>query len=214
MSSVDDLVSRIESEFQAMEKSVKEFQSEQVQVYEGRQERLEQYRQVCDLLRDVWTPRIEALAAKFGDKVKLSPRVTPTLREARLEFTSPLASIDLRFTAATDYEVRNLVLEYDLHILPILMKYEKHSQIEFPLDKPDRDAIAKWIDDRIVTFVKTYLSLHKNEYYLKGHMVTDPISDTQFPKYAAAATLNYEGKTYYFIGEETRKAFAEKKGIK
>ena len=62
--------------------------------------------------------------------------------------------------------------------------------------------------------MKTYLSLHKNEYYLKGHMVTDPISDTQFPKYAAAATLNYEGKTYYFIGEETRKAFAEKKGIK
>jgi YHS domain-containing protein len=214
MSSINDLVSRIDSEFAAMEKSVKEFQSQQVQNYEGKQERLEQYRKVCDLLRDVWTPRIETLAKKFGDKAKLTPRVTPTLREAKLEFKSELADVVLRFTAATDEEVHNLVLDYDLHILPILMKYEKHSQIEFPLDAPDRDTIAKWIDDRIVDFVKTYLSLHKNEYYLKGHQVADPVSGTLFPKYAAAATLDWEGKTYYFIGEETRQEFAAKKGIK
>ena len=213
MSNVEDLVSRIDSEFQAVEKQIKEFQSEQVHAYEGRQERLELYQKVCEQLRGVWTPRINALARRFGDKVKVTPKVTPSLREAKVEVKSPLADIVLRFTATTDQEVHNLVLDYDLHILPILMKYDKHSQIEFPLSAVDPDAIGKWIDDRIVDFVKTYLSLHRNEYYLKGHLVTDPISGTQFPKYAAAATLECDGKTYYFIGEETRKEFAAKKGL-
>ena len=214
MSNVEGLLSRIDSEFAALDKEIKEFRSEQVHVYEGRQERLEQYRKLCEQLRGVWTPRIEALARRFGDKVKVTPKVTPSLREARLDFSTPLAEIVLRFTATTDQEVRHLVLEYDLHILPILMKYEKHAQLELPLDSPSPEVIEKWIDDRIVDFVKTYLSLHRNEFYLKGHLVTDPITGTQFPKYAAAATLEWEGKTYHFIGEETRKAFAEKKGIK
>ena len=214
MSNVEGLLSRIDSEFAALDKEIKEFRSEQVHVYEGRQERLEQYRKLCEQLRGVWTPRIEALARRFGDKVKVTPKVTPSLREARLDFSTPLAEIILRFTATTDQEVRHLVLEYDLHILPILMKYEKHAQLELPLDSPSPEAIEKWIDDRIVDFVKTYLSLHRNEFYLKGHLVTDPITGTQFPRYAAAATLEWEGKTYHFIGEETRKAFAEKKGIK
>ena len=214
MSNVEGLLSRIDSEFAALDKEIKEFRSEQVHVYEGRQERLEQYRKLCEQLRGVWTPRIEALARRFGDKVKVTPKVTPSLREARLDFSTPLAEIVLRFTATTDQEVRHLVLEYDLHILPILMKYEKHAQLELPLDSPSPEVIEKWIDDRIVDFVKTYLSLHRNEFYLKGHLVTDPITGTQFPRYAAAATLEWEGKTYHFIGEETRKAFAEKKGIK
>lgn len=213
MSNVQDLVSRIDSEFQAVEKQIREFQSEQVHAYEGRQERLEQYQKACEQLRDVWTPRIEALAKRFGDKIKVTPKVTPSLREAKLEVSSPLAEIVLRFSAATDHEVRNLVLDYHLHILPILMKYEKHAQIEFPLSAVDPDAIAKWIDDRIVDFVRTYLALHQNEYYLKGHLVTDPVSGTQFPRYAAAAMLECDGKTYYFIGEETRREFAARKGL-
>jgi len=214
MPDVADLVSRIDSEFAALDKQIKEFQSEQVHVYEGRQQRLQQFPKVCEQLRGVWTPRLEALARKFGDKVKVTPSVTPSQREAKMAFSTPLAEIVVRFSASTDQEVHNLVLDYDLHILPILMKYEKHAQLEVPLTAPDSEVIGKWIDDRIIGFVKTYLSLHQNEFYLKGHLVTDPITGTQFPSYAAAATLEWEGKTYHFVGEETRKEFAAKKGIK
>ncbi len=70
------------------------------------------------------------------------------------------------------------------------------------------------MDDRLVDFVKTYLALHQNEYYLKDHMVEDPIAGIRFPKLAAAATLECDGKTYYFIGEETRREFAAKRGAK
>lgn len=213
MADVNDLLSRIDAEFSAAEQQIKQFQSQQVQEYQGRQQRLELFAKACEQLRDTWRPRLEALARKFGDKVQLTPTVTPTAREATFQFNSPLADIVLRFSASTDFEVHKLVLDYDLHILPILMKFEPHARVEFPLESVDAAATARWIEDRIVDFVKTYLSLHRNEYYLKDHMVADPISGTRFPKYAAAVTLDWQGTRYYFVGDETRREFAKKYGI-
>jgi YHS domain-containing protein len=108
--------------------------------------------------------------------------------------------------------VRHLVLDYDLHIIPILMKFEPHARIEFPLESVDSQAVAKWLDDRILDFVRTYLSLHENEYYLKPQMVTDPIAGIEFPQSAAGATLERDGKAYYFISEETRGEFEKRQG--
>ncbi|MBS0203302.1 MAG: hypothetical protein JSS49_10415 [Planctomycetes bacterium] len=213
MTDVTSLMSRIDAEFSASEKQIKEFQTHQVEEFKGKQERLELFPKACEQLSEIWRPRLEALARKFGDKVQVTPSVNPTEREATFQFQSPLANITLRFSVSTDYDVRHLVLDYDLHILPILMKFESHARTEFPLEAPDAEATARWIDDRIVEFVKTYLSLHKNEFYLKAHMVEDPIAYIRFPKYAAAATLEWQGKTFYFVGEETRQAFAKKNGI-
>lgn len=213
MADVKDLLNRLDVEFSSAETQIKEFQAQKLQEYHGRQQRLELFSKACEQLRDTWRPRLEALAAKFGDKVKVTPSVTPAMREATFQFRSPLADIVLRFSASTDFEVRNLVLDYDLHILPILMKYEPHARVEFPLDAIHADVIGQWIDDRIVDFVKTYLALHRNEYYLKDHMVSDPVTLTRFPRYAAAATLDWGGTKYYFISDETRRDFATKHGI-
>lgn len=213
MADLSNLLSRIDAEFAASDKQIKEFQTTQIQAHQGRQERLELFVKACEHLRGIWKPRLEALAQKFGDKVKATPTVSPTSREATFQFNSPLADISLRFSATTDADVRRLVLDYNLHILPILMKFEPHIRVDFPLEEVNSAAVAQWIDDRIVDFVKTYLSLHHNEYYLKGHMVSDPISGTMFPKYAAAATLDWQGKTYYFIGDATRREFSKQKGV-
>ncbi|MBX3441943.1 MAG: hypothetical protein KF774_06030 [Planctomyces sp.] len=213
MSDVTALVDRIDAEFSEAQKSIESFRDQELAAYQGREQRLEQFHAVCESLQGVWRPRIDALAKKFGEKAKVSPKITPAERAADFEFTSPLAQIHLRFSATTDYDVRNLVLNYQLDVLPILMKFNPHAQVEFPLDAVDPDAVAKWLDDRIVDFVKTYLALHRNEYYLKGKTVTDPISNTQFPKYAAAATLDWQGRTYYFISPVTLRQFQEQKGL-
>lgn len=101
------------------------------------------------------------------------------------------------------------IFSYDLDIMPILMKFDSHSEIDFPLEAVDRNAFAAWFDDQIVEFVRTYLSLHENQYYLKGHMVEDPIAKIQFPKFAAGATCEHNGKTIYFVDEKTRATFVE-----
>jgi YHS domain-containing protein len=213
MSEIDTLLRRIDAEFKSVEERVHQFQEQKVAEYKGRQDRLEQFSQVCEKLQSVWRPRLEALAQRFGDKVKMQPEVKPTLREATFHFQSQLARIDLKFSATTDSDVRKLVLRYDLAILPILMKFEPHAVLEMPLDQVDPAAVAKWTDDRIIDFVKTYVSLHENQYYLKDYLVEDPIAGVRFPKYAAAAKLDFKGKTHYFISEETRSEFASREGL-
>jgi len=209
MSDLASLHHRIDAEFSSAEQRIKEFQSTQLQAYEGRQQRLESLQGVYQQLGTVWRPRLEALVEKFGNKVEVLPVVRPSMREATFKFQSSLAHIDLRFSACTDADVSKVILSYDLDILPILMKFQSHCETEFPLEAVDLEAAGQWIDDRIIDFVKTYLSLHENSHYLKGAMVQDPIAGVQFPKFAAAATVVKDGKTYYFIGEETRLAFEQ-----
>jgi len=214
MADISKLLQRIDGEFSASEQKVKSYQAEQAHAFEDRQKRLATFDQVCEKLRDIIRPRLEALTQRFGDRVKVTPQVTRELRQATFKFDSNLAHIDLRFRASTDQDVRKLVLDYELQILPILMKFESHQRAEFPLETVDPAAVGQWLDDRIVEFVKTYLSLHQNEYYLKGHMVDDPIAGVRFPRFAAASVLDWKGKKYYFISEATRQEFEKKNGIK
>jgi YHS domain-containing protein len=213
MADISKLLARIDSEFATGEQKVKAFQAEQTQAYEDRQSRLKTYEEVCEKLRDIVLPRLEALSQRFGERVKVTPEVGAERRQATFKFDSNLAHIDLRFRASTDQEVRKLVLDYELQILPILMKFEPHKQAEFPLEAVDPAAVAQWFDDRIVEFVRTYLSLHQNEYYLKGHMVVDPMANVKFPRFAAASVLDWQGKKYYFISEKTRQEFEKKNKI-
>jgi hypothetical protein len=213
MPDLNNLASRIDGEFSAAEQKHKAFQSEQLQEYRERQKRLEQLGTVFNQLAEVWKPRLEMLAGKFGDRVQVTPRLTPSTREATFEFQSKRGRVRLKFSASTDRDVRKVILGYDLEIIPIFMHYEPHAELEFPLGAVDKAAAAQWIDDRIVDFVRTYLALGENDAYLKEHMVEDPVAGVRFPDFAAGASLEWQGKKFYFIGEETLREFAEKNKI-
>jgi len=213
MADTTQLLSRIDAEFQGVDQKIKQYQAARAEEFEGRQRRLERFVETCDRLQSVWRPRFEALAQRFKDKIEVVPSLTKSRRSATLRFHSNLATFNLTLTAVTDADVRNFVLDYTLDILPILMKFEKNQQLEMPLDEVDPVAVGKWIDDRIVDAVKVYLDLHQNAYYLKGHLVRDPVADIEFPKYAAAATVEWKGATYYFISEESRDTFKRENQI-
>jgi YHS domain-containing protein len=143
----------------------------------------------------------------------VTPRLTPSTREATLEFPSNLGRVRLRFSVSTDREVRNVLLVCDLDITPNFFRYERHAELEFPLDAVDEAAAGRWVDDRIVDFVRAYLAMRENEFYTPEHMVEDPVAGVRFPDFAARATLEWQGERYYFIGEETRQEFARQHEI-
>lgn len=207
MPDIKNLLDRIDAELTAAQGKIKKLQTQEVQTFQEREKRLEKFAQISEGLRDTWKPRLEALAQRFGDRVHVTPTIEPARREATFAFKSELAQIHLRFSAAPSADATRIIFTYDLKVMPILMQFESHAELEQPLEAVDREALAKWMDDRIVAFVRTYLSLHENEYYLKDHMVEDPVAHVRFPTYAAGATLERGGKTYYFIGEETRREF-------
>ena len=213
MPEIESLSSRIDAEFAAVEKKVKDMQLERLREYRERRKRLQQLDGVFQKLAEGWKPRLDTLLQKFGDRVQVTPRLTPSCREAAFEFQSKLGRVRLRFSASTDPDVRNVILGYDLEIIPVFFRYEPHAELEFPLDAVDEAAAARWVDDRIVDFVRAYLSMGENEFDTQEHMVEDPVAHVRFPDFAAGATLEWQGEKYYFIGEETRQEFARQNGI-
>jgi hypothetical protein len=167
MPDISSLASRIDAEFRGVEEKVKKAQAEKIEAHKEREKRLQHLGKLFDQLAEIWRPRLELLIKKFGDRVKTTPRIVPATREATFEFQSNQASVRLKFSAFTDRDIQKLLLSYDLQIIPMLMRFKQHDQTEFPLDKIDKEAIASWIDDRIVDFVQTYFSMGENEIYLK-----------------------------------------------
>jgi hypothetical protein len=213
MAQTGSLASRIDAEFSAVEERTKKFQFEQMEKYKGREQRLEQLGKTFDGLKEIWGPRLELLMKKFGDRAKATPRIVPATREVTFDVKSPLAAVRLKFSAFTDRDIEKLILGYDLEIIPILMKFKSHDEVEFPLSAVNKEVAAKWIEDRIVDFVQTYFALGDNDFYMKDQMVEDPVARVRFPKLAAAATLDWHGNKFYFVSEETRREFVEKNKV-
>ena len=142
MVTASSLTERIDAEFSAADKHLEQFRKQQVQEYQDRQKRLERFEQTTlDELRTIWESRLDVLARKFGQRMDVHPTVEPGRRSVTLEFQSSLARIQLRFSAAPDAEVRKLVVCYDVDILPILMKFDSHDELELPLDAINRRSL-------------------------------------------------------------------------
>jgi YHS domain-containing protein len=88
------------------------------------------------------------------------------------------------------------------------------SQIPGRQDAVDEAAAGRLVDDRIVDFVRAHLSMGEDEIYTRYHVVEDPVAHVRFPDFAAGATLEWQGKMYYFLGEETHQEFAREHEIK
>jgi len=207
MESTQQLADRIGAALASMEAKRKQFQELETRRYDEWKLRLAKLGTAFDRLRPMVESRLDVLIKAFGDRVTATPTLTQSTREVQLEFHSELARIRLRFQGTTDHDVRKLILNYDLEIIPILMQFDSHSTLEMPLETIDEETAARWADERIMSFVQTYTALHENPYYLRDQMVTDPVSGTTFPKFAAGAKLERDGRMYYFVSEATRREF-------
>jgi YHS domain-containing protein len=213
MSDINELVARIDSAFTAAQAKVKEAQKQELQLLAQRQKLHEDYLKVQAKIAEIAKPRLEALAKRAGERVSITPTLTESRRAARFEFKSTKALITLMFSVAPDREIKNAVVEYDLKIVPVLWRFESHAEFSTPIGTPDYAAVTKWLDDRIVGFVELYITIHEGEFYDKTEYVEDPVAKVKFPKFAAAASLDHDGKTYYFIDDTTKRAFAREQKI-
>ena len=212
MSNVNDLVARIEGAFTSVKEKAKERQQQELKHYQERQKLYQEYEKAQAKVVEIAKPRLEALAKRAGERVSVTPSVSENRRSARFEFRSPKAHITLTFSVAPDRDIKNAVAEYDLKIVPVLWKFKSHDEFSTPISAFDAAGLTKWLDDRIVEFVELYIQIHEGELYDRAEYVEDPVSGVSFPKFAAAATLDQGGKTYFFVDENSRAAFAKQKG--
>lgn len=209
MSDVNELITRIDGAFSAVKEKAKQQQQAQLQDLQERQKRLKEYEAAQAKIVEIAKPRLEALAKRAGERAKVTPSVSQTRRTATFEFKSPKAFITLNFSVIPDQHLKDAVVESDLKVVPVLWKFESHSEFRTPIAAIDAAALTRWLDDRILAFVELFIQIHESEIYSKTEMVEDPIAKVKFPKFAAGATLEKGGQTYYFVDEKNRAEFAK-----
>ena len=204
------LTQRIKAEFEARSERLRTAQDERLQHIQQREEKIERFNRACDDLKDIWLPRFEEFAKQFGDKINIRPVVQPSQREARVSFLTDLANMTLTLTASVNPDADLFALDYDLLIIPMFLEYDRHARLELPLARVDRTVVGRWIDDQLISCVKTYLSMQDNEMYIKRASVEDPVSGVRFLKSDAAATFEHHGRVLHFETEQTLRQYKQK----
>jgi hypothetical protein len=213
MTAIDAFGERLDIEFGLMPIAIDERRALLEREYHERQKRLaELFVPALAQLRAIWEPRRDALLTRFKDTIHIVPAANDDFGTASFSLDSPLARITLRFTFSHDPEVRNINLEYRLDVVPILMKIDNHSSLDLQLEDFDQDVAALWLEDRMVSFIRTFVELNGNQYYLKEHMVEDVIAHVRIPRGVATETVDWEGHRYYFICADTRRKFEKQHG--
>lgn len=210
MSDTSDLSARIDATIQSTFDKLKQQQQKELQNFQEQQRLLKEYEVVQATIVDLVKPRLQALANRAGDRVKVTPSVAQTRRAATFVFKSSKTYMTLTVAVAPDYTLRNACVQFDLSVVPVLWKFDSHSEISTPVEKPDLAAVSKWLDDRIIGFVELFMKIHEQEVFDKAEFVEDPIAKIKFPKFAAGATLEQGGKTLYFIDEKSKTEFTKK----
>ena len=219
MPSVDQLVERLSDEIAAARERLHLLQTEATQVFHGQEQRFTRFVALADRIRAIFEPRIEALTEVnvFKD-IKKSlglERQGPEgrgLHEETITLSVPYseecpAKVVLSFRVGHDSPIENAIIDYGLEIIPIYIKFDSHAQLLVPLDNPSDEAIAAWLDDRLVQFTRTYLELYFTDQYQKQSLQTDPVMHIRFPRAFAAGKREYHGRTYYFYTRESLQQF-------
>lgn len=214
MTDISALISRIDQEIAAETGRQKSDWARQIEANRERELRLQRYEAEAQHVIELVRPRLDAFIERFQPVVKAEPVVRQTTRAVILTFAATVANVTLHFEVFPDPGVNHIRLESTLEIIPVLVRYDKQSVLEFPLGGVQDDAVVQWFDDRIVAFVKAYIALVRQDValqeQLKDQFVEDPIARIRFPKYLAASTLQRDGQTYYFVDEETRREFEKR----
>jgi YHS domain-containing protein len=211
MTDVTTLINRIDQELEAEVKREKAVWEDVAESNRAREEGMRRYEPLAKRLVDLLKPRMAAFIERFKAVVKAEPSVREDTRAINLTFAASVAKVSLKFEVFPDRDVNNVRLESTLEIVPVLVRYDKQSVLEVPLDAVRDDAVVQWFDDRIMAFVKAYVALlHQDpvpKERLKDHLVEDPVTKIRFPKYLAVSTLQRGDQTYYFLDEDTRREF-------
>jgi YHS domain-containing protein len=211
MSDVSELARRIDGAFSAVKDKAQQQMQVRLGEFQDRQAQLKEYEKAQARIVEIAKPRLEVLAKRAGDRVKVTPSVSQTRRAATFEFKSPKALMVLTFSVAPDQELKQAVVEYELKVVPVLWKFDSHAEFSTSIANLDAEGLTNWLDERILAFVQLFIEIHENEIVDKAEMVEDPVAKISFPKFAAGATLEQGGKTYYFIDEKSKTEFAKQK---
>jgi YHS domain-containing protein len=211
-----DLTSRLDGVIEVARVRVKAFQAEAEKAHREVRDRFQKFIPIAEQIPAMAREKLERLRGWLKFDVTPAHAQTDRFyeRSVRIDAKSELAGvIKLSFGLTHDSDVSQVLHDYDLEIIPVFFRFDPHARQAIPLEAYDEAAAAGWLDDRLVDFANAYLEFYLTKQYQERVPVPDTVAGISVPKYYAASTLEREGKTYYFISDETRREFEKQRGL-
>ena len=219
MSSVDQLVQRLSAEVAAVAERVHVLQTKAAKGFIEQEQRFVHFIALADRIHAILQPRIEAFTKlnvfkdiKQNVSLELRGPESQCFHGRTITLSVPasdicMGKVELSFRLGHDGPIENAILDYNLEILPIFIKFDSHDQLVIPIDNPCEDSIAAWVNDKLVEFTQTYFEMYFTEQYQKQSFELDPVMNIRFPRAFAAGKKECKGRTYYFYTKESLEAF-------
>jgi YHS domain-containing protein len=119
------------------------------------------------------------------------------------------ADAKVEISVEHDERIENLVIHYELYIMPVFLKFDPHDKLTVPLAGVNDQVIADWIESKLFNFLDTYLRLDRGAEDFEGEVVVDPVCGMRISRSSAGASMDYRGHPYYFCTDECRQRFAK-----
>ena len=161
------------------------------------------------LVRDIIRARIEALVTLFPnakcDRSEDAYRCTCWFGYCE-RFPA-----DARVELAVEHDERieNLLIRYELSMLPAFLKFEPHDRLTVPLARVDDQIVADWVEVKLINLLDTYLRLDRGRDDFEDEVVVDPVCGMRISRSSAGAQLDYKGHPYYFCTDDCRQRFEQ-----
>lgn len=216
---VSQLIERLSGELSTAKERVLSLQTAAAENFKNLQLRHEKFQEVGKRLAEALKPRIAAFAEMFtksGIQQEMGRLLGgPSGKEVGGGFVTFLfphskqcpATIKLRFDVRHDSTIENLIIEYNLEILPIFLPFEKHDELVVPIDAIEEGQIIEWFDGKLITFARTFLDVHFTTEYQRDNMTQDPVMGVTFPKAFAAGRKEVNGRTVFFYTDDSVREF-------
>ena len=153
--------------------------------------RLDAYKGAArQLMAAVLRPRIEKVMTFFPNAL-LSPAEADTESQwcCRFQKTAEYpASTKLSFFVSPDAGFENVLVTYDLEILPIYFRFQGHDQLAVPLDGVPAACVADWIDAKLLGFVDAYVRTQTVKQYQLTGPFPESSSNPRLPNAVGEAT--------------------------
>lgn len=160
------------------------------------------------LLTEIVQPRMGAVARLFP-----GARLRPAMDEHRCVAWFGYCQrfpATARVEFSTDYDppLDQLILRYELRIVPSFLKYDGHDKLLLPLGNVDEAHVADWVEGRLLSFLDAYLRLDQGDEESTVALAIDPVCGMQVNA-ATAIRAEQQGHPYYFCSEQCRQRFVD-----
>lgn len=208
MSALVEFASRVEAQLNAATREP-HWETEEAERYmaavAARRQRFEQL--ASRLIETVVQPRLETLAGYFSNT---SLTKEPAGRCSCWFGYCERFPASTKIALAVEHDVRfeKVAVCYEASMMPVIIKLNDRDKMTLPLDEVSDDAVADWVEQRLLEFLDAYLRIDRGCDDFDEEAATDPVCGMRITRSAAVASDSYQGHPYFFCSRECQEGFA------